>query len=197
MNSYKAMPLEWDCSIRLSSVPRSGEPYVESFELPLDGVIEHWGQSYVSRGPVHAMVEASYTGERILARVSVRAEFSLPCSRCLSETGVAIMGDLRYLFSLRSSSRENGERDSDEEMGSVLEEDGDVDVIPVDSFQSELDLSQYVWEVLLLNLPERVICADDCKGLCPVCGQNRNEVDCGCVEDDTDPRFAVLRGLQS
>lgn len=196
MKKYEAVPSDWDCSILLSSVPRSGEAVVESFELPMDGAIEHWGQVYTSCGPVYATVEANYTGERILARVSVRAEFSLPCSRCLAETGVAILGDLRYLFSLRSSGRENREKNPDEEPGSAGDEDGDVDVIPVDSFQGELDLSQYMWEVLLLNLPERATCRDDCRGLCPVCGQNRNEADCGCTEDNTDPRFAILRDLE-
>jgi uncharacterized protein len=109
------------------------------------------------------------------------------------ETGVAILGDLRYLFSLRSSKRE---KDPYEGPGAAGEDDGDVDVILVDSFQGELDLSRCVWEVLLLNLPERAICRDDCRGLCPVCGGNLNEVDCGCKEDDTDPRFAVLRDLE-
>lgn len=193
MNIYKAVPGDWDCAILLSSVPRSGETYIDEFELPMDGAIEHWGQLYRALGPVCAKVEANYTGERILAKISVDANFSLPCSRCLAETGLAILGDLRYLFSLRSPKRE---KDPDEEEGEAGDEDGDVDVIPVDSFQGEIGLAQYVWEVLLLSLPERAMCRDDCAGLCGVCGQNLNEADCGCKEDDTDPRFAVLRDLE-
>lgn len=193
MKNYKSPPSEWDCTILLSRIPKNGDRHTESFTLPLDGVIEHWGQRYRSRGPVSADIALYVTGDRILADVSVRADFSLPCSRCLCDTGVAIIGDLRYLFTLRPSKDlpQNTGGDTDDS----AEEDGDVDVIPIDHFQTEIDFAPYVWEVLLLNMPERVFCSDDCKGLCPVCGCNRNEEDCGCREDDVDPRFAALRDL--
>ena len=129
--------------------------------------------------------------ERILLKIEVRAEISLPCSRCLCETGLAIVGDLRYLFTLRPSQEEeidgSGEADRD----------GDMDVIPLDAFEAELNLTPYIWEVLLLNLPEGTLCSNDCKGLCSTCGKNKNEGDCGCKEDDTDPRFAVLREFKA
>lgn len=195
MNVYKAPPADWDCAFFLSSVHKTGEPYTESFALPLNGVIEHWGQRYASRGPVCANVRANYAEERILVTIAVRADFSLPCSRCLAETGVAISGELRYLFTLRSAREDVASSDGSEE-GAAEAEDGDVDVIPIDSFQAELNLSPYVWEVLLLGLPERAHCKEDCKGLCPVCGQNKNERDCGCSTDEIDPRFAVLRDLK-
>ncbi|MDR1884921.1 MAG: DUF177 domain-containing protein [Synergistaceae bacterium] len=153
MKKYAAPPPEWDCRILLSLVRRSGAPYEDSFELPMDGAVEHWGQTYVFASPVTADISACYTGERILITIGVGARISLPCSRCLSETGLAITGDLRYLFSLRPVRLEETPRkkhrhvqeDREEEDGA---DDGDVDVIPIDSFQAELDLSPYVWEVL-------------------------------------------------
>lgn len=199
MKKYDAHPEDWICPVRLSHIGRTGEVYSESFKLPLDGAIEHWGQIYTSLGPVCADVEANYSNERILAKVTVRASFTLPCSRCLSDTGLAILGDLRYLFSLRPE-REETEDDSGgagtkrkKASGDV---DGDIDVIPVDSFQGEIDFAPYVWEVLILSLPDRIVCKDDCAGLCPACGANRNESDCGCTEDGRDPRFDVLRDLE-
>lgn len=190
MKKITAPPPEWECGIRISLIPKNGEPCVESFELPVDGAIEHWGQAYSFRGPVSANIEASSpgaAGERILVKIGIRAEISLPCSRCLCETGLAIVGDLRYLFTLRPS--------REEEAGESWEtdRDGDVDVIPLDAFEAELDLVPCVWEVLLLSLPEGALCSEDCRGLCPVCGKNKNEGGCGCKEDDTDPRLAVLR----
>jgi uncharacterized protein len=190
VKGLKAPPNDWDCLIPISRIPKNGEPFTESFTLPLESAIEHWGQEYTPVRPVWADVETTFANERILAVISVRADFSLPCSRCLRETALAIAGDLRYLFSLRPL---RDEQDSDE--GSLPDEDGDVDVIPLDSFQTELDLSVYIWEVLVLNLPERVLCSEGCKGLCPICGLDRNDGDCGCREDETDPRLAVLRDL--
>jgi uncharacterized protein len=186
-NALKKPPDGWECGLMISRVPKNGSPHREAFDLPLNGVIEHWGQEYTPRSALSAEVEATFANERILTLVSVRANFSLPCSRCLRETGLAIIGNLRYLFTLRPS------KDDDSEDNSGADDDGDVDVIPVDAFQAELDMRQYIWEVLLLNLPERVLCAVDCKGLCPICGRDKNEGDCDCREDGIDPRLEILR----
>ena len=45
----------------------------------------------------------------------------------------------------------------------------------------------------MLSLPEGVLCSEGCRGLCPVCGKNLNDGDCGCGNDDTDPRLEALR----
>ena len=190
MDSIKAPPGNWACKVLSSRIPKTGEPYHEAFELALGAPIEHWGQQYAPSGPVKADVCFEFVNERVLAVVSVRAAFALPCSRCLRETGVEASGELKYLFSLRAA------RDSAAPDGcGAPEEDGDVDVIQVDSFQAELDVTQCVWETLLLSLPEGALCSPDCEGLCPICGKDRNEGDCGCRYDDLDPRLAVLRDL--
>ena len=56
-------------------------------------------------------------------------------------------------------------------------------------------LADVVREQLLLWLPVRSLCGPDCKGLCPVCGGNRNEAECSCRESFSDPRWEALRGL--
>jgi uncharacterized protein len=137
--------------------------------------------------------------------VAVSADFSLPCSRCLEETGLAITGDMRYLFTLRPAREDASAKSAKSAKKSRFHEepspppdeaDGDVDVIQLDGFQAELDIVPYIWEALILHLPERVLCRSDCRGLCPICGCNRNERDCGCVPDDADPRLEVLRNLK-
>ena len=50
-------------------------------------------------------------------------------------------------------------------------------------------------EILLLDFPTRVLCSEDCKGLCHKCGKDLNEGDCGCDHREIDPRFAVLQQL--
>jgi uncharacterized protein len=59
----------------------------------------------------------------------------------------------------------------------------------------QLDLAPMVREVVLLELPLAPLCRSECAGLCPVCGANRNEGDCGHQEDLRDPRWAALEGL--
>ena len=58
------------------------------------------------------------------------------------------------------------------------------------------DLSEPLRVNLLAALPLRVLCRPDCRGLCPRCGQNLNEKDCGCPKGEPDPRFAALRELR-
>ena len=67
----------------------------------------------------------------------------------------------------------------------------------VDVFQGEqIDLKEVTREQILLNLPDQVICSEDCKGLCERCGTNLNMGECSCDEDDIDPRWAALQGLK-
>lgn len=61
---------------------------------------------------------------------------------------------------------------------------------------SQIDIDDLIKEELFLALPYRSLCSEDCKGLCPKCGCNRNKVKCGCTEKEPDPRLAVLRNIK-
>ncbi len=58
-----------------------------------------------------------------------------------------------------------------------------------------LVLDDVLWDLLLVNLPYRHLCREDCAGICPECGKNRNEGACGCVTKKVDPRLAILGTL--
>ncbi len=60
-----------------------------------------------------------------------------------------------------------------------------------------LALNEILREVVLLALPMQLICTEDCKGICPVCGQNRNQRDCGCHPEETDDRWNILRNFRA
>ena len=61
--------------------------------------------------------------------------------------------------------------------------------------ESGLSLEDVVREQVLLSLPGRTLCKEDCKGLCPRCGQNLNLATCSCGEAPADPRWNALAGL--
>lgn len=73
----------------------------------------------------------------------------------------------------------------------MQDEDNDV-YMPVENMR--LDLDSLVTEDVYLALPSRILCRDDCKGLCPMCGADLNEGSCGCKKP-IDPRFEALNGL--
>ena len=59
----------------------------------------------------------------------------------------------------------------------------------------QIDLADYVKRDIIGELPMRVVCREDCKGLCPICGKDLNDGDCGCDRTIRDPRFESLRAL--
>jgi uncharacterized protein len=78
---------------------------------------------------------------------------------------------------------------------------GEIELAPGDlaeSFYSghEVDVTRLVYEQVLLALPTRPLCDEECRGLCSQCGANRNTTECSCTVETGDPRLAVLRGLK-
>ena len=183
---------EWDCGIFISDIRKNGEPHIKNFELALGGAVAYWGQNYTPLSPLRALITAGVASGDIMVRVELDCEFSVPCYRCLEETGIAIKGDMRYIFSLRQPEAD-GENTSGSDKEHTGEPDGVVDAIRIEPFKAELDMAPYVWETMILNLPERVLCAEECRGLCPACGSNRNEMECDCSEDRSDPRLELLK----
>ena len=59
----------------------------------------------------------------------------------------------------------------------------------------ELDVDEALTEELLLGFPTKLLCSEDCPGLCPKCGKPKQEGSCGCPEKEPDPRWAALKAL--
>lgn len=125
--------------------------------------------------PLEGQFTVTRTGEGIYIGGILKSTLPLTCMRCLKEIQQPISFKLDDLFYYPPESAPKGEL--------VLGEDGFIDLAPL------------VRELGLLEIPIRPICKPDCLGLCIECGQDLNEADCGCEEDNVDPRMAVLRKL--
>jgi len=78
---------------------------------------------------------------------------------------------------------------------------GEIELAPGDLTQSfyegtEIGLTPLMYEQIMLALPTRPLCGEECRGLCPQCGSNRNIDQCPCVVEAGDPRWSVLRNLK-
>jgi uncharacterized protein len=121
------------------------------------------------------------TGEGVLLTGAVQAAGTTECARCLEEAAFEVRGSVEGYYIINPSSRD--EELSDDEFTAVGP-DGVVDLaIPITA-------------ALIYELPQIVLCREDCAGLCPVCGANRNEQDCDCADmPSPDHPFAALKGL--
>ncbi|MEG2005510.1 MAG: DUF177 domain-containing protein, partial [Bilophila sp.] len=86
--------------------------------------------------------------------------------------------------------------DTDAAQGKDFDSEADEQIISLVDNAPVINLAGLLWEEFVLALPVKPLCRPDCKGLCPVCGQNRNEGSCSCVQEEGDPRLAALRGLK-
>ncbi len=125
--------------------------------------------------PVKLRAEAVNTAGAV--KLIIKAEFlySRPCDRCYSLTDK----DMRLEF--------------EHNLVVSLSGDGNDDYIETPDYM--LDLQKLAAADILLELPLKYLCSDNCKGLCPKCGKNLNEGDCGCSKDAIDPRLEALREL--
>ena len=119
-------------------------------------------------------------GDRKL-EVEGKAKLTLkvPCDRCLDPVEVPLEFDIIRTLDLNESEEERVE---------------DLDEQPYLSGYN-LDVDQLVCDELILNLPMKVLCSEDCKGICNRCGTNLNHETCDCDTRSLDPRMAVIQDI--
>ncbi|MBQ9882395.1 MAG: DUF177 domain-containing protein [Synergistes sp.] len=179
-------PQSWKRHLLPAAVPKDGMPYSDSFALSCDLPISYWGQLYTLLSDVKASAEAYRSDEKIILTVETETEVSAPCTRCLKTAREKVGGMLRYVLLQQGNEKEPAgeeENRSEEEF------------VTVDSWEEEISLIPMVWETLITSLPYTLLCRPDCRGLCPQCGADLNEGDCGCSGRVKDPRFDVLKNF--
>jgi len=142
-------------------------------------------EDYRVVAPVELSMDVERSGTdafRVNGRATTRLE--LDCGRCVEPFGLPV--DAR--FELRYVPQVVGEADAERE---IAEDD------LTTSFYREglLDVVDMLREQFQLALPMKPLCAEACRGLCPVCGTNLNRSDCDCRPAWEDPRLAPLKGL--
>jgi uncharacterized protein len=124
-------------------------------------------------------------GTEVALRGQLQAKLEVVCGRCLQPVELPISADFSERF-VRDVSW------AAEEQHELQPEDLNVSVFDGEA----LELDELVREELLLAVPVNVLCRDDCKGLCPSCGIDRNLNKCQCEIDEVDSRWHKLKELQ-
>ena len=145
------------------TLPISGHIDVTSFELSDRSLTIPAGMDYD--------LMLTNAGEGILATGILRARVEAECDRCLDETVLDLAGGVEeyYLF----SEPDEGVLEEDEEEGPDYSLVGP---------NATIDRAEALNTAFVMEVPYVILCSADCKGLCPVCGENLNHVDCGHAE---------------
>jgi uncharacterized protein len=173
---FGAMSMLYDLSRLRSGIDRLTRRF-ESSEFPVE-------EEFRLAAPVDLEVEIHKDATKVRVTGRVVTTLRLDCSRCLEPFDIPVNSAFDALVLPEAANAGEGEQQvADEDLGVSFYKD------------ETLDLSELIREQFYLVLPMKPLCQTDCKGLCPVCGVNRNRETCTCQAQWTDPRFDALKRL--
>ena len=168
--------------IHLSDITDSEGKHIQLCpELELDKISFQMGKyPILEKTPVE--LEITNTGNKVLelrGRGSVTV--GIPCDRCLEQVAVKIPYEIEQKLDMKKS---DNDRVQDLDENDYLT-------------GMDLDVDRLVYLEVLMSWPLKVLCKEDCKGICSRCGKNLNKGSCGCAEEPKDPRMAAISDIFS
>ena len=138
-----------------------------------------FGSFPISEKKAAHIVAEHVKGKQLLIKGTAEFTIMVPCDRCLTETPVE--------FALEFVKNVDLEESDDARVDELDEKNY------IDGYY--LDVDKLLYNEILIGWPTKVLCSDDCKGICSVCGQNLNEGTCDCEDTGLDPRMSVIRDV--
>lgn len=135
-------------------------------------------ETFTFTKPISFEVTVTNTSAGVVASGQVHATVSTECSRCLERFEMPLDGEVEAFYVGPAHANE-------------MPEEQQVEPIR----DARIDLAPAIMTALVVEAPFAPIHAEDCKGICPTCGANRNVEECGCAEDDGESPFAALKDL--
>lgn len=125
------------------------------------------------------------SGGEVFVGGHVETRVQLECDRCLKPVELPVSADFALDYITGADYESSSTAALSEEELSVSVFDGE-----------SIDVDEIVKEQILLAVPARTLCREDCKGMCPECGVDLNTGQCNCAVDEVDPRWAALKDLK-
>ena len=166
-------------NIDISMIAKSiNQEMTKTAEITLDMFSSRLGDFPISRkAPVELHI-CNQENAAVLITGTVDIEGMIPCASWLEEVPTSIRFDIDKKLRIE----EDGLVDDEMEQPDYL-------------IGFELDVDKLVYAEILVNWPMRVLCKDDCKGICKVCGMNLNKGACSCQRTELDPRMAAIQDI--
>ncbi|HEX8922577.1 MAG TPA: DUF177 domain-containing protein [Pyrinomonadaceae bacterium] len=169
--------------IELDRLEETGDSFAHVYE-PEEIVLDEEHVRLIEPPTVEGRVRKSGREVRVTGQLSARAE--VDCDRCLKTVALPVEAAFDVAYVPVEDYRASEAAELQEEDLSLSVFDGET-----------IDVDELVREQLLLALPARALCGEQCKGLCPTCGADRNTNPCDCQASEIDPRWAGLKAVMS
>ena len=170
--------------IEIESLTEGGRE-VERVYAPEELPLEDEFARLASR--VRVSARASRKRGEVVVSGSLDTSVEVPCDRCVAPVVLPVNVDFKAELGFADANAASTEATE------LQDEDMDFSVVEGDA----VDLDEIVREQILLALPARQLCGEECKGLCQNCGANLNEGACGCARKEIDPRWSALAALKN
>jgi uncharacterized protein len=131
--------------------------------------------------PIEVNLTAVKSGDEVIVQGRISTLVEMECARCLELFEMEITPKIQFVIQMLEINEQQ------------YSDDDDFVILPKTS--GEIDISDRVRESILLELPLKPLCSENCRGLCPMCGVNLNETECECTPDKTDERWDSLKQL--
>ena len=141
------------------------------FSIP----VNYTENGYKIISDINAVGEVKDMGGYMQLDADCTAEYETSCARCLKK-----INRIQKIHFMRP-------------IAVRLESDNEEEEYLIVNSNSSVNIDEEVADEMFLSLPLRNLCSDECKGLCPKCGCNKNEKECNCVTKEIDPRWAILK----
>jgi uncharacterized protein len=137
-------------------------------------------------GPLRVQLSVAREYNHIRAHGRVATTVHLGCSRCLTEFDAEIDSPFTVFYMPAAAGV------SQDEEVELTEED----LVSATYEGDEIDFAREISEQVLTEIPIKPLCAEDCKGLCPVCGTDLNATECGCKDNQFNCKLGALKNLR-
>jgi len=127
--------------------------------------------------PVSLLIK-NVENSKLQIKGEIKIVLDVPCSRCLETVPTAIECSI--------------DKELNIDNGSAVDEDMETTDYLIGF---NLDVDKLVYAEILVNWPMKVLCKEDCKGICKVCGTNLNKGECNCQRTELDPRMAAIQDV--
>lgn len=147
-------------------------------ELEMERFISKMGDyEIISKSPFYIHLK-NMGKRRFSLSTAINIELNIPCDRCLTDVGYRMNINVNKDIDMNESS---GDEESDDEFFYIQD--------------NTLDVEKFAYNEILVNLPMKVLCSENCKGICNRCGANLNSQTCNCDTTELDPRMSKIRDI--